>query len=96
MLPEHVEALKAWIAEDDYVERPEHSDWELQLIQEEIEIAYKAKSLVVIRTWQDGKILSSHGIIDEICLQSRHIGLTKQSGVERIPVMDVIGIQNMN
>ncbi len=39
MLPEHVEALKEWMEEDYYVENPQLDDFDLENIQENIDIA---------------------------------------------------------
>lgn len=96
MLPEHVEALREWLDEDNYIEKPEFDDWELQLIQEEIEIGFKRKNIVFVRTWQEGKIITFQGVIKEIDFQFRCIVLEDPFETERIPVEEIIGIQSMD
>ena len=61
MLPEHVSALREWQEEDILGDRPELNEWDLQLIQEEIEFAYKRKCQTLIRTWENGKITEFQG-----------------------------------
>ena len=38
MLPAHIEELRNWMDKDHFIERPELTDWDLQSIQEEIEV----------------------------------------------------------
>lgn len=96
MLPEHVVKIKEWVAEDDYTERPDLDDWELQQIQEEIEVAYKSKCQTLIKTWVDGKIIHYQGTIKEIDLHLRIIMLQDPFGIERIPVEKIISVQSLN
>jgi hypothetical protein len=53
MLPEHIIELRNWMDKDHYEERPELSEWDLQSIQEEIEVSYKPKCETLIKTWKD-------------------------------------------
>ncbi|WP_342505850.1 YolD-like family protein [Sporosarcina sp. FSL K6-2383] len=93
MLTEHVEKLKSWYAEDGYEERPELDDFDLQSIQEEIEVAYKRKCLILIATWKDGKIIPKGGVIKEINVQSMFIFLDDPFGGNKIDINDIIGSQ---
>ena len=93
MLPEHVVALREWIAEDDYVEKPEFSDWELRLLQEEIERSLQSGCTVNIQTWKDGRVISYEGIISKIDLRLMQIILVNSSDTTRILVADVIRVQ---
>lgn len=96
MLPEHVAALKDWLDEDQYVEKPEFDDWELQLIQDEVEVAFKRKNVVLIRTWKEGKIKAFQGVIEKINLRTGHILLEDPFGTDRIQVTEIIGVQSMD
>lgn len=93
MLPEHVEALREWMAEDDYVEKPEFDDWELLLIQEEIERSVQSGSPVNIQTWKDGKIIPFEGVISRIDYRLRQILLATSFEITRISVSEVIRVQ---
>ena len=95
MLPEHIVALRNWMDKDHYEERPELSDWELQSIQEEIEVAYKRKCQTLIKTWKDGKIMTRGAIVEVIDVRSRCIVLDNPFGLERIPYSDIVSAQCM-
>ncbi len=93
MLPEHIVELRNWMDEEHYTERPELNEWDLQAIQEELEVACKRKCEVQIKTWKDGEI-SMHGdIIVGIDLQSNFVLLDNPFGISRIHVSDIIGVQ---
>ena len=59
MLPEHVVELRKWMDQDNYTERPELNEWDLQSIQEELEIAFKKQCETLIKTWANGLITTS-------------------------------------
>ena len=96
MLPEHIEKLREWQNEDENVKRPELDEWVLNLIQEEIDLAYKSKSQVLIRTWKNGKVLEHRGTIEDIHLHSRVIILNGELSAERIPVSNIISVQSVD
>ena len=96
MLTEHVEKLREWMDEDNYVERPALDEFDMQLIQEEIELAYKRKCQALIKTWKNGKVEKQQGIIDEIDLRLMVIVLVDSFEKDRISVSDIIGIQCVN
>lgn len=93
MLPEHVAKLRDWMDKDRYIERPVLEDFDLQSIQEEIEVAYKRKCQTLLKTWIDGKIIPYQGTIEKIDIHSKCIILEDPFGIERIPVADVISVQ---
>ncbi|WP_399632627.1 YolD-like family protein [Sporosarcina sp. SG10008] len=41
MLSEHIRELRIWMKEDNYKERPELDNYDLQGIQEEVEVAFR-------------------------------------------------------
>ena len=92
MLPEHVEALKEWMDEDHYVERPQLDDFDLENIQENIEIAYKRKCETHVATWGNGEIWHYGGKITEINMQSRVLILDTPFGIERLPFAHIVGV----
>lgn len=93
MLPEHIEELNKWMDKDHYEERPELSEWELQAIQVEIEVAFKSKCQTLIKTWKNGKKMTRGGIIKVHDFRSECIVLDNPFGPERIQVSDIIGVQ---
>ena len=95
MLPEHIVELRNWMDQEHYVECPELSEWDLQSIQEEIELAYKRKCQTLIKTWKDGKIMTRGAIVEVIDVQSSCIVLDNPFGPERIPFSDIVSVQCM-
>ncbi len=91
MLPEHVTKINDWRNKQQYEDRPILDEFDLQSIQEEIELAYKRKCQTLIITWADGKFIMRGGVIKEINLQSMCIFLDNPFGVERIAVSKIVG-----
>ena len=93
MLPDHIVELIKWMDKDRYEERTELSEWDLRSIQEEIETSYKRKYEALIKTWKDGKVKTRGGTIKLLDLRTECIVLDNPFGPERIPVLDIIGVQ---
>ncbi len=95
MLSEHVRELRKWVDQDNYTDRPELNEWDLQSIQEELELAYKRQCETLIKTWDSGRITEHHGIVENIDLRRMCIVLEDPFGSETIPVADIISVQSM-
>ncbi|KAA0944049.1 YolD-like family protein [Sporosarcina sp. ANT_H38] len=93
MLPEHIVELNKWMDKDHYEDRPELSEWDLQSIQDELEVSYKWKCQTLIKTWKNGKIMTRGGIIEGIDLRTMIVMLDNPFGLDRIPVSDIIGVR---
>lgn len=93
MLPEHLERLRDWQREDEYIDRPELTDWELQTMQETLEVALRRRSETSIKTWHDGEVRFHQGEIEALDLQTMTIVLRDPFGTERIHVADVVDVQ---
>lgn len=96
MLPEHVKELREWYAEDQYVGKPVFEDWELELIQEEIEVGVKSGNLVLVSIWRAGKTIVFQGTIDYLDVELRRIVLKTLRGMEFVAVDELVGIQNID
>ncbi|MEK5071737.1 YolD-like family protein [Sporosarcina sp. FSL K6-1508] len=93
MLTEHNVEIKHWLDMENYVERPELDDFDLQAIQYDIELAYKSRCVVSIKSWDKGKITLHSGKIKELNAQSMWITIDSPFGKDRMPVEDIIGVQ---
>lgn len=93
MLPEHLKELRTWQDEDELVKCPNLSEFDLQLIQEELEVAYRRKCETRIKTWKAGVIEQHQGSIEEIDLRLMSIIMQEQMGTVRIPVTEIISVQ---
>ena len=91
-LPEHVEMIRAWREEDNKVSRPELNEFDLQLIQEELEIAMKRRCSVQIQTWKDDKFFYHEGIVEDIDFRNKVIIYNDSVKNRRIPVDEIISI----
>ena len=96
MLPEHIARLREWQAEDDYIKRPELTEWDLEEIQEQLESAMMRKCMTQIKTWDAGKINSYIGTIEEIDLHNRIIKLQDPFEIERISAAGIVYVQHMD
>lgn len=63
MLSEHVSELRKWYGEDDKTPQTTLNEFDLQLIGEEIDRAYKSREEVRIKTWQYGYVKQCRGTI---------------------------------
>ncbi|MEV9641788.1 YolD-like family protein [Mammaliicoccus sciuri] len=95
-IPEHLELIREWYAEDDYVEKPELDQIDWDNIQETLEVAYKRKCETEVQTWKDGKIIYHQGEIREISVRSKMVLMEDPFGVDRIQVQDIINVRCVN
>lgn len=95
MLPEHVRELRKWMDQDNYIERPELNEWDLQSIQEELELAYKRQCETLIKTWDSGRINRHNGIVEDIDLKRLCIVLKNPFGTEIIRLADIINVHSV-
>lgn len=90
MLPEHLERLRDWQAEDHYIERSQLDQFDWDNIQEMLDSAYKRQCETEIQTWQDGEIIYHQGEIKEISIHSKTIVLEDSYGIDRISVVGIV------
>jgi len=93
MLTEHAQAVQEWLESDGLVERPILDDWELQSIQEELEIAYKRQCEAAVTTWQKGKKFTYGGKIAALDYRLNCITMEGPFGDDCIPVVDVVKVE---
>jgi len=91
-LTEHVNMLKAWREEDNRVEKPELTDFDYQIIQEELEISMKRRCEVKIQTWKDAQFHYHEGIVEDIDFRTKVIIYNDSVKNRRIPVSEVVSI----
>lgn len=73
MLPEHVTMLRHFIEEQMKVPKPQLDEWDLEAIQNSIEIGMKRNVDVEIKTWKEGAFISLIGKITWVDLGKRVI-----------------------
>lgn len=92
MLPEHVELIRAWYEKDEWVPKPDLNEFDLELIQEEMDIALKRQCNVIIHSWKAGVIYTNRGVIKGIDATSRMLIYGDQLANHRLPMDEVISI----
>lgn len=95
MLPEHVEKIKKWKDADNYIERPQFDEWELQGLQGEIELAYKRQSEVSVSVWKAGRMEPFIGKISKLDQRLNLIWIEGPFGEDRVPVVDLVRVECM-
>lgn len=92
-LPEHVEMIRAWREEDNRVDKPELDEWDLQAIQEELELSSKRKCEVRIQIWKDWEFHHHTGIVEGVDYKKMQITYRNSSGLlHRLEVSEVTSI----
>ena len=91
-LPEHVEMLRDWKEESKRIPKPELDEWDLRFIQEEVEIAMKSKSEVLIQSWKEHKFHYHRGTIEDMDPQRREILYDDPFGLHRLPIDEIVAI----
>jgi len=95
MLPEHIRMLREWKEEDNRVPKPKLDEFDLQMLQENIEIAIVRRCQVEIQVWKDYQFHYYTGMIISMDIQTRSIIYddsisTKRLSVDEIPSVRLI------
>lgn len=73
MLPEHVKLLREYMEEQKKTPRPELDEWDLDIIQENIQLAMKRNVEVKIKTWRSGVFHTHLGKVTWVDINKRTI-----------------------
>lgn len=95
MLPEHVHMIKEWKEEVNYIQQTLLDDWELQLVQDEIEVAFKRQCVACVTIWREGMHRPYIGKISELNQRLDYISVEGPFGEDKIPVSDIIKVECM-
>lgn len=95
MLTEHVHLLKQYNEEQSKVLRPELDEWDLDIIQENIEIALKTKVDTKIKRWVNGEFLFNRGIVEKVDLKRRIIKLQDPFYLLSLDIDEIVDVTVM-
>ncbi|GGA34365.1 YolD-like family protein [Psychrobacillus lasiicapitis] len=73
MLPEHVKLLREYMEEQKKAPRPDLDEWDLDIIQENIQLAMKRNVEVEIKTWRNGAFHTHLGKVTWVDINRRTI-----------------------
>ncbi|QUG41577.1 YolD-like family protein [Psychrobacillus sp. INOP01] len=71
MLPEHVKMIREYAVEIKRDERPDLNEWDLEAIQECLDLSMLQKADTIIKLWRDGQFYYNRGTIESIDIQRR-------------------------
>ena len=93
LLTEHVNLLKAWYEEEEHVPEPNLDEFDLRLLQEDLEVAMKRKSIVKLKTWKDKRVYEHIGVFDSVDSHSRCACYSDSDGRKRVPIDEIISVE---
>ncbi|MBK3495462.1 YolD-like family protein [Viridibacillus sp. YIM B01967] len=96
MLPEHVQLLREWQAEDQYVAQPELDEWTLNEYAELIQIATKSKQTILLTIWKNRQTHIIEGVIERINNESNTLKIRTQFPKEQTLTIDISVICNVS
>ncbi|MFJ7919149.1 YolD-like family protein [Lysinibacillus fusiformis] len=92
MMPEHLDLLRE--CKEVYTAQPrELTEWELEELQQTIDIAYHQQQDVQLTVWNDGKIMHWTGIIHAINLSTSELLLETLLTTRRVPIHHIQSAQ---
>ncbi len=96
MLPKHIAKLREWQAEDDKAPQPVLSEFDPKEIQTQLESARMKRCMTQVSIWQDDRITSYIGTIEDIDIHNRLVVLEDPFSTERIPADLIIAVQHLD
>lgn len=88
MLPEYVQQLREWKAEDKRIEKPDVDEWALQQISEQIEKAYTYRLMIELTIWHEIKLEKVADFIEKINLQKQNLTLKNGRTIKLSSICD--------
>ncbi len=93
MLPEHVALLREWNESDQDITEPEYDEFELNVIADELNIAYQSKSNVRIKYWINKRVQEMEGQIIELLPNEQAIKIKTSNGYSRVQLKHILNIK---
>ncbi|MFJ3389951.1 YolD-like family protein [Lysinibacillus sp. NPDC086135] len=84
MLPEHLMKIKEWKQEQYYDKKRELTEWEMEEIEQIVQLAYKLHEEVKITFWSDNKLHDVGGKITAINAFHKELLLDIDISIKRI------------
>jgi len=92
MLPEHVKMLRDYNDELKQVPRPQLDEWDLEIIQDNIDLAMKRNVEIKIKRWINGMFKYNQGTIQWIDLKNRKIELEDPFSSFELPLDEIVDV----
>ena len=88
---ELVTLLREWRNEDSLSKRPELDAYDMDTIQEQINLAQTRQCDIQITTWREGLLVHHEGVIQEVSTTLRQMYLEKGPNVTKIRIDEIVG-----
>ncbi|MEI4770953.1 YolD-like family protein [Psychrobacillus sp. FJAT-51614] len=92
VLPEHVKLMRDYVREQQLIPRPQLNEWDLEIIEETINLAMTRKCDVAIKMWRDGKYVLRGGIIQRVDLKQRTMEVDDPFGLHKYKLDEVVDV----
>ena len=92
MLPEHVKRIREYEAEQKRIPRPILDEFDMQVMEETIEIACKRKSWVRLKIWRNGELHLHEGNLVSVDLHRRTISLDNSIGIKPYKLDEIVDV----
>lgn len=96
MLTEHNAEIKKWQENDKKTDKPQLEDFELELIADEIQRAFKSKSTIKLTYWRKGYLDVDYGKVIEINLTNKTIVLDDPFSTLRYKFDEIAAVSLIN
>lgn len=89
MIPEHLVKICEWKKESQATTRKTLTDWELEDLQQTIDLGFTQQKIVTLTVWQNEKYVQFTGTITNIHFESQQLFLETITSVKRFSVQDI-------
>lgn len=73
MIPEHLKILREYVEDQKKIPKPQLNEWDLDIIQDNIQIAMKRNVDVEVKAWKNGEFHFQIGSISWVDIKSRTV-----------------------
>lgn len=92
MLPEHLKLISEYVDDQKKIPKPVLDEWDLDIIQENIQIAMKRNVDVEVKTWKNGEFNFQIGSISLVDLKRRTIEMEDVFKSNVIQLDDIVDV----
>ena len=96
MLPEHVAKIRGWLESANDIPEPEHDEFSLNALADNINIAYQAKSVVRIFYWINKKSEIHEGYVVELLPGDQAIRIEMDGFIVKLHLKNMIKLDILN
>lgn len=96
MLTEHVKEIRDWYESDNDIPEPQYDEFSLNALADDLNIAYKAKSIVRIKYWHNKRAKEYEGQIVGLLPNEQAIKIRAKDIVTKLNLIHIIKVDIYN